>query len=170
MVAPPPFTHPSLNCSQIADVVRHADTSESLVRTRTLTPAVKERYVVAVGTVTERNLKARLHEIFHLDHGKHKVNVVRVSQVFFFVSGHFGVGGWGGRLFAQFFGLFGSGLMMIPVEFWLQTWLCLVCFALLFSLFFLSCRDFACLLLLKFDLSVPCPKQESKPTNEHLTI
>lgn len=60
-------------------MVKHSDTSESLFRRRSRQPAVRERRLVAVGTVTDANLKSRLHEIFHLDHGKHKVQWVRVS-------------------------------------------------------------------------------------------
>ena len=65
---------------QVADVVKHSSTARGPVRAMAVAPSVRERHVVMCGSVSAKNLQARLKEIFHADHGNHNVRWVRVSR------------------------------------------------------------------------------------------
>ena len=60
-------------------MVKHSSTAKSAVRTLSLVPGTRTRHIVACGSVNHTNLKARLQELFHADHGMHNVRWVRVS-------------------------------------------------------------------------------------------
>ena len=60
-------------------MVKHSSTAKSAVRTVSLVQGTRTRHIVACGSVSHSNLKARLQELFHADHGMHNVRWVRVS-------------------------------------------------------------------------------------------
>lgn len=65
---------------QVADVIKTSNTTKSAVRPVSFAPGVQERHVILCGSVCAGNLKSRLQELFHADHGIHNVRWVKVRQ------------------------------------------------------------------------------------------
>ncbi|CAM9877435.1 unnamed protein product, partial [Ectocarpus sp. 8 AP-2014] len=63
---------------RVADVIKNSSTARTPARAVSLPSSVRERHVVMCGSVNATNLKARLQEMFHLDHGNHNIRWVRV--------------------------------------------------------------------------------------------
>ena len=66
----------------MADVIKISDPTRSTKQRTSLSPVVRERHVVVCGSISAGNLKARLQELFHADHGKHNVRWVKVGVCF----------------------------------------------------------------------------------------
>lgn len=68
-------------------MIKNSSTARTPARAVSLPSSVRERHVVMCGSVNATNLKARLQEMFHLDHGNHNIRWVRVSKVAGFETG-----------------------------------------------------------------------------------